>query len=175
MPDDNLVLYVASYADPQTASDDWQALKDVAATGEIRTRGAVVLNRSSEGDIDVHEHGRTPAKEGAGIGAVAGLVVGLFAPPLLLSGIVGAALGGGVGELVKHHEEKEIGVDVEEYLAPGTSAIVAVVDNKYLDRIESTLTKSAKKISKAIDSDDLDKVRKAVADAGDDLADALDS
>jgi uncharacterized membrane protein len=175
MSDDNLVLYVASYPDAETASDDWESLKDLASSGEIKTRGAVVINRSADGDIDVKEHGETATAAGAGIGAVAGLVVGLFAPPLLLTGILGAAIGGGVGALVKHHQEKKIGVDVEEYLPPGSSAIVAIVEDKYLDRVESTLAKSSKKISKAIDSDDLDKVRKAVESAGDDLADSIDS
>ena len=48
---------------------------------------------------------------------------------------MGAGIGAGVGAIMKHHEEKKIGVDVEEWLPPSSSAIVAVVDDLYLDRV----------------------------------------
>ena len=50
-----------------------------------------------------------------------------------------------------------------------------VVDDRYLDRVEAALTKSARKISKAIDQDDYDKLRKAVNSSAKDVGDAIDS
>lgn len=175
MTGDNLALYVASYDDSQSASDDWQALKGLQASGDIRVEGAVVINRRADGGIDVQEHGNTPTKSGAGIGAVGGLVVGLFAPPLLLSTALGAGIGAGIGALVKRHEEKALGVDLEEYLPAGSSGIVVVADDTYLDHIEATLARASKKVSKAIDSGDYDKVKDAVTKAADQISDSIES
>jgi len=174
MEHDNLTLYVASYDDEAAANDDFQALKDARGAG-LDVVGAVVMTHSSDGDVDVEESGGGEVAGGAGIGAVGGLVVGLFAPPLLLTTAIGAGLGAAIGGLVKKHEEKEMGVEVDEYLPPGSSAIVAVVDDVYLDRLASTITRADKRISKAIDSGDYDKVRSAVQKSSDQVTDAIES
>jgi uncharacterized membrane protein len=174
MEHDNLTLYVASYDDEAAANDDFQALKDAREAG-LDVVGAVVMTHSSDGDVDVEESGGGEVSGGAGIGAVGGLVVGLFAPPLLLTTAIGAGLGAAIGGLVKKHEEKEMGVEVDEYLPPGSSAIVAVVDDVYLDRLTSTITRADKRISKAIDSGDYDKVRSAVQKSSDQVTDAIES
>ena len=105
----------------------------------------------------------------------AALVLGLFAPPLLLATAVGAGIGAGIGELKKRHEEKELGVDIEEYLPAGSSAVIVLVDDLYLDRVEHALEKSSKKISKAVDSGDYEKLQKALEDADKRVSDAVDS
>ena len=46
-------------------------------------------------------------------------------------------------------------MDVDEYLPPGSSAVVAVVDDKWADKVENALVKSDKRIEKAIDSGDV--------------------
>lgn len=174
MDDANLTLYAAQYDDPAAAAADFQALKDAQAD-EFSVVGAVVIDRGTTGGVNVKAHDTGEVAGGAGVGAIAGLVVGLFAPPLLLSIAVGAGVGAGIGELVKRHEEKELGLDLEQYLPPGSSAIVAVVDDQYLDRLDAVLTKSVKKVSKAIDSGDYDKVKKAVEKSADSISDAIES
>ena len=109
------------------------------------------------------------------VGAAGGLVVGLFAPPLLLATAVGAGIGAGIGELKKRHEEKKLGVDLEEYLPPGSSAVIVVVDDTYLDRVDKALTKSTKKINKAVDSGDYEELTKALQDADKNVSKAVDS
>ena len=174
MEHDNLTLYVASYGDAAAANDDFQALKDARADG-LDVVGAVVMTHSTDGDVDVKEAGDGDVAGGAGIGAVGGLVVGLFAPPLLLSTAIGAGIGAAIGGLVKKHEEKELGVELDEYLPPGSSAIVAVVDDVYLDRLASTIGKADKRVSKAIDSGDYDEVKKAVQKSADQITDSFES
>ena len=97
------------------------------------------------------------------LGGTAGLVVGLFAPPLLAATAVGAGIGAVVGRLSKRHEEKELGVELEEYLAPGTSAVVVVADDVYADRVEDALVKADKRVNKAIDAG---RLRRAPEGAG---------
>ena len=127
------------------------------------------------GDGEVVEHGGGLVAAGTTVGAVAGFVVGLFAPPLLLTTVVGAGIGAGVGAIRKRHEEKAIGVDAEEWLPVGSSAIVAVVDDLYLDRIDKAVGKASKKVAKAIDKGDYDAVVKAVNEGDEKIIDAAES
>jgi uncharacterized membrane protein len=175
MADENLALYVASYADPAAASADFKSLKDAQDADEFDIEASAVLSRDDDGKVTVKETGGGQTGTGAWIGGGAGLVVGLFAPPLLLATALGAGIGATIGHLVKKHDEKKMGVDVEQYLPPGTSAIVVVVDDQYLDNVDSALTKADKKVNKAIDKGDYEDIQKAINDASDEVDDAVDS
>ncbi len=175
MDGDNLALVVGAYADAGAAADDFATLKSAEDAGEYKVVGAVVMNRDASGKVDVKEHGSGDVGGGAAVGGAAGLVVGLFAPPLLAATAIGAAIGAGIGALKKRHEEKELGVDVEEYLPPGSSAVVAVVDDQWADKVENALAKSDKRISKAIDKGDYDELQKAISKSSDDVSDAITS
>jgi len=169
----NYVLFVASYGDDAAAAaEDFEAIKDL---GDSAVVAAVVLDRGSDGKVDVKEHGAGPVGVGTAAGAVGGLVIGLFAPPLLLAATVGAGIGAGVGKIMKHHEEKQIGVVAEDWLPPNSSAVVAVVDDLYLDRVEAAVSKAVKRTQKVIDKGDYTKVVKALQGGGDDIAKALDT
>jgi uncharacterized membrane protein len=172
MADRNYTLFVAAYDDDTTASADFSAIKSLDDTMVV---AAVVLTHHESGQIEVKEHGGGLVAGGTAAGAVGGLVVGLFAPPLLAAGVIGAAIGAGLGALAKRHEEKEIGVDAEEWLPVGSSAIAAVVDDLYLDRVENAVGKATKKVSKAIDAGDYDAVVKAVNEGDDKILSAVES
>jgi len=160
MADRNYTLLVAAYGDDSSAAaEDFQTLKDIGDTAVV---AAVVLSREESGEVQVKEHGGGLVAAGTKVGALGGLVVGLFAPPLLAATAIGAGIGAGVGAIKKRHEEKSIGVDAEEWLPVGSSAIVAVVDDLYLDRVDKAVDKAAKKVSKAVDKGDYDAVVKAV-------------
>ena len=175
MAGDNLVLVVGSYDDDGAAAADFNALKAGQDAGEYKVVGAVVMNRDASGKVDVQEHGDKHVGHGAAVGGGAGLVVGLFAPPLLAATAVGAGIGAGVGALKKRHEEKKLGVEVDEYLPPGSSAVVAVVDDQWADRVENALVKSDKRINKAIDSGDYDELQKAISKSSDEVSGAITS
>jgi uncharacterized membrane protein len=173
---DNLVLYVAAYSDADTANQDFQSLKE-AEGDDFKVEGAVVMSRDADGNVDVLESGAANEDTAAGawIGGGIGLVVGLFAPPLLLSTAIGAGIGALLGHLTKKHEEKELGVELDEYFPPNSSAVVVVIDNKYLDRVETALDNSDKRINKAISQDDYDKLADAVSKSQDEVDKAVES
>jgi uncharacterized membrane protein len=172
---DNLVLVVGSYADAAAAAEDFKALKAGQNAGEYQVVGAVVMTRDASGKIDVKEHGDERVAGGAVLGGTAGLVVGLFAPPLLAATAIGAGIGAGVGALNKRHAEKKLGVEVEDYLPPGSSAVVAVVDDVWADKVEKALVKSDKRINKAIDAGDYDELQKALSQSSDEVSAAVSS
>lgn len=171
----NLALVVGSYDTTDAASTDYKALRSGQDSGGYEIVGAVVLSRSTDGKVQVHEHGDKSVGAGAAIGAGAGVVVGLFAPPLLAATAIGAGIGAILGKIKKNHEEKAFGVDMEEYLAPGSSAVIAVVDDKWADRVEDALARAEKRISKAIDSDDYERLRKAIEESSQDVIEQINS
>ena len=171
----NLVLVVGSYDDSTEASSDYEALRSGQDAGGYEIVGAVVLERDKDGKVRVKEHGDKTVGHGAAWGAGAGLVVGLFAPPLLAATAVGAGIGAIVGKIKKGRDEKKLGDDIDQYLAPGTSAVVAVVDDKWSDRVEKALARSDKRLTKAIDSDNYEKLRKAIEESDDDIVEQLNS
>ena len=175
MDTDNLALVVGSYADAGKAAEDFAALKSGQEAGQYKVVQAVVMSRDASGKVDVKEHGDKHVAAGATLGAGAGLVVGLFAPPLLAATAIGAGIGAVLGKLSKRHEEKKMGVNVEEYLPPGSSAVVAIVDDQWADAVENALVQSDKRINQAIDSGDYDQLQKALAKSSDQVTDAINS
>ncbi|QIG38425.1 DUF1269 domain-containing protein [Microbacterium sp. 4R-513] len=175
MSDKNLALVVGSYDDAGAASHDYDALRSGQDSGGYEIVGAVVLSRDKDGKVEVKEHGDKSVGHGAAWGAGAGVVVGLFAPPLLAATAVGAGIGAILGKIRKGREEKKLSGDLDEYLAPGTSAVVAVVDDKWADRVEKALARSDKRISRAIDADDYEKLEKALAESADDVVKQINS
>jgi len=170
----NLALYVAAYSDATSAQADFEALKN-AEGDDLKVEAAVVMSRDADGKVDVLEEGDGDTAGGAVIGGSLGFVVGLFAPPLLAATAIGAGIGAVLGHLTKKHEEKELGAELDEYFPPSSSAVVVIVDDKYLDRVGAALTKADKNVSKAIDSGDAEKLQKAISDSSDDVGDAIDS
>ena len=65
-------------------------------------------------------------------------MLGLFAPPLLGAMVVGGLIGGLVGKLVKHHDEKGIAKDVDEVVPPGTSGIIAVFEEIWVEEVDGS-------------------------------------
>jgi uncharacterized membrane protein len=162
MADDNLVLVVGSYPDRGDASADFRTLREGNAAGRYDVLGAVVVSRDASSEVGVDERGTGPVARGAGIGAVVGVAVGLLTPPpLLLATALGAGIGAGIGALVDSREET--GVDVEAIVAPGTSAVVAVVGAESADSVERTLVTASKRIRQPIDPRDYTTLRRAWA------------
>jgi len=174
MTGDNLALFVATYSDPDSAQQDFNKLK-AAENDDFEVVGAVVMSRDSDGNVDVLEVGDDDVSRGAWIGGGIGLVVGLFAPPLLAATAIGAGIGALLGHFSKKHEEKQLGVELDEYFPPDSSAVVVVIDDIYLDRVQAALTEADKNVSKAIDQDDYEQLSKAISDSEKDVDKAVDS
>lgn len=173
MAQPNLILYAATYDDAESANLDYEELKSLDDYS-LAVVGAVVMHRTAEGEVEVDQ--KTPIVAAtATVGAAVGLVVGLFAPPLLLATAVGAGIGAVGGELAKRHQEKKLGLELEEVMPANSSAIIAIVNDEYADRVDRALDKAVKKVDKAIDSGDYEKLSKALAEGDQSIVEALES
>lgn len=151
MNDAPLDLYIAGYGDPESAKADFDQLKKAQRDGIVFIDGAILVSRDGDGSLHVKESGDHDVFTGASVGVAGGLVVGLFAPPLLGAMVVGGVVGGLVGKLAKHHEEKGIQRDIEDAVPPGTSAVVAVFEEVWVEEVERQLAKADKKAIKEAD------------------------
>ena len=140
MSDDTVEIFVAAYATEQGAH---AALKDFQAAkraGAIDLIDAAVIVHTAEDKVKFEETADPSGKKWAKRGAIAGGVVGLIVPPsIIASAVVGGGAGGIWGKIrdkgFKDEDLKEIG----ESLPPGSSAIIAIAQDRMLDQLEQAL------------------------------------
>lgn len=165
MSDVPVDLYIATYSDPDAAQQDWDDIKQLARDDVITVDGLVLVSRNADGKIEVKDSAHDVGK-GAALGAVGGAIIGLIFPPAFLaSAAVGAGIGAGAGAILDHHQKNEIKADVEEVLPPGSSGIVALFEERWVEDVEKALTKADKVSKHEVDSESAEDV-KATATSG---------
>ncbi|HEU4539818.1 MAG TPA: DUF1269 domain-containing protein [Jiangellaceae bacterium] len=130
-------VFVAAFGDEKQAGE---ALKDFQAMdreGSIDLIDAAVVVRRTDGKVQFEETADPSGKKWAKRGAIAGGLVGLIFPPsILVSAAVGAGAGGIWGKIrdkgFADSDLKAIG----ESLQPGTSAIVAIAEDRVIERLQ---------------------------------------
>jgi arylsulfatase len=147
MSDAKTDVLVAVYQDLRAATTDFDGLMDVVAEKRAAIEGAICVTHDPDGKVTVVAHGDHLGRKGLGWGAGVGLVVGLFAPPLLGSVVAGGAVGGLVGKFTRKKVESGM-EELGEQLPPGTAAVIAVFDDEHRLAVEQALPGSpAKSIS----------------------------
>jgi uncharacterized membrane protein len=140
MSSSTIEIFVATYGTEEGAGS---ALKDFQAAeraGSIDLIDAAVIVHTVEDKVKFEETADPSGKKWAKRGAIAGGVVGLIFPPsIILSAAVGAGAGGVWGKIrdkgFKDEDLKEIG----ESLPPGSSAIIAVAEDRMVEQLEREL------------------------------------
>jgi uncharacterized membrane protein len=167
MSDKTYVLYAASYGSKQDALDDLKALKEIKSAGEIRDLTAAVVSKDAKGKLHVHETTHA-GHVAAGVGIVAGAIIGAVFPPAGIAVVAAAAGGaagvgvvaGAIGHFAGGINRKDM-KDLGEFLDAGEAALLAVAVDAIATDIDAALTRASKKASRAIDKGN---VGAAVAD-----------
>ena len=153
-----LDLYIAVYGDEDAAQYDWDAIKSLAKDDVITVLGLVLISRDDDEDAKITS--RTTATRWARwrrSAPVGGAVIGLIFPPAFLaSAVVGGAIGAGAGGLLDHQQKKEVKADVERDMPPGSSAIVAVFEETWVEEIDKALAKAEKVDKHKVDRKSVD-------------------
>ena len=151
MSDVPVDLYIATYSDPDAAQQDWDGIKQLARDDVIEVDGLVLVSRDDDGKIKVKDNANDVGK-GAAIGAVGGAIIGLIFPPALIAlAVVGGGIGAGAGAIVDRRQKKEIKADIEDVLPPGSSGIVALFEERWVDDVEKALAKADKTSKHEVD------------------------
>jgi uncharacterized membrane protein len=158
-------LYIAAYSDPDAAQSDWDDIKGLASDDTIKVEGLVLIRRDMDGKIDIKDNAHTVG-HGTAWGAGAGLLIGLIFPPAFLaSGLVGAGIGAGIGGLISHSEKSEIKNEVQDDVPPGSSAIVALFEERWAADIEKALPKADKVSKHEVDKQSAEQAKAAATKA----------
>jgi uncharacterized membrane protein len=134
-----LDVLIAVYLIPDLAQQDFDAYTKLAGDREIVTDGVALVLKDAEGEVQVQETGDHLGRKGAKAGAGVGLVIGLFAPPLLAATVVGGAVGGLAGKFARHRAQAGIGDKLDDALPPGSAGIIAIYDHDNADAVAGAL------------------------------------
>ncbi len=129
MSDEQFDVLIAAYLIDDLAERDYDAIMDLVESKAIKVQGVVVASKDADGEMHVVEAGDHAVRKGAKVAGGVGLVVGLFAPPLLAATAVGAGVGAAAGKFAKHRVESGIEEKMDGVLAAGTAMLIAIYDH----------------------------------------------
>jgi arylsulfatase A-like enzyme/uncharacterized membrane protein len=121
-------VIMAAYPSAEDADPDFDTLVRLVRDKSVRSEAVILVSRDAGGQVRVTQTGDHLGRQGLGWGGGVGLLVGLFAPPLLASVAVGAAAGGLIGRFARHRVDSGLEEHLGDKLQPGTAAIIAMVD-----------------------------------------------
>ena len=148
-------VFVASYSGEGGARSALETLQEMDKAGSIEIIEAAVIAKDAEGKVKVVETAELTPKKGAGKGAIVGAVLGVIFPPSLLAA---AVVGGGIGALVGKFTDKGLFdntalKEAAEDLPEGSSAIVAVVEDKWVQQMATAIEGYDKLSQNALDAE----------------------
>jgi len=132
-------------------------LKEAKKEKLISIDNAAVIRKDENGKLHIKETADMGGGKGAGVGVLVGGAIGLIGGPLGVA--VGSALGAAVGGVTaklydggfKDDRLREIG----NSLTPGTSAIVAVIEHRWVADLERDLAEEGADVMTAALADEI--------------------
>jgi uncharacterized membrane protein len=134
-------VFMAVYDNEDRAKATLGTLKDMDKAGSIEVIDAAVISKDNDGKVHIVETAELTTKKAAKRGAVIGVVLGLIFPPsLIATGLAGGVVGALVGRftdtgLFDNSQLKE----AAESLPPGSSAIIGVFEDKWVEQMNTAL------------------------------------
>jgi uncharacterized membrane protein len=127
-------LVAIAYPDMDTAERVRQELVRAADEGLARLEDAVVIERTRDGKVKLHQL-RSMAKHGAAVGAAGGAAIGLLFLAPLLGAAFGAAVGGFGGKLSEEGIDDLFMEDLGARLRPGAAALIVLGSTEARDEL----------------------------------------
>jgi uncharacterized membrane protein len=133
-------VVVAAFQEENDADEVLRELKAAKWAGLIGIQNAAVIRRDQKNKLHIKELKDWGGGKGAAFGGALGAVVGVLAGPGALAvGAAGALIGGLAAKLRDSGFSDARLKTVGESLKPGTSAIVAVIEHKWVAALEQEL------------------------------------
>ena len=139
-------VIVAAFDGMDSAKEAFDDLKQLEKEKSIKIENAAILRKDHDSKLHIRDVKDMTGTRGVVLGGVLGGVVGVIAGPVGWVALGGAAIGGLVAKL------KDGGFDnsrLEQWgdrLQPGTSALVAVVDQIWVREVEAALKEDARDV-----------------------------
>ena len=145
-------LFVADFADTNTAWEAYEALKAVEDGRSVEIEGVIVLKREADGKLEVQKATDHSTRHGLKWGLVGGVALGIIFPPSILgSAAVLGTVGAATGKARELHHRSELAEELESAIAPGHSGIVALVSDPGAVEIRKALALADAIVESAVD------------------------
>ena len=165
MSDTEFDVVIAAYLIPDLAQKDFDALVKLVTGKQLTVEGVALVTNDADGNVTINETGDHLGRKGLEIGGGVGLVVGLLAPPLLASAVVGGAAGGLIGKFARHRVESGLEQKMGAALPPGSAGVVAIYDRGKAGTVDETLASAVRKSVAQVDGGGAKKLKAALAEA----------
>jgi len=144
MSDVPVQVIVAAFKEEETADEALKALKEAKKERLIGIQDAAVIRRDEDNKLHIKETADMGGGKGAAVGGVLGGVIGLIGGPagVVLGGAAGAAVGGFTAKLFDAGIPDERLEEIGSALKPGTSAIIAIIEHKWVSEVERELAEA---------------------------------
>jgi uncharacterized membrane protein len=141
--DTPLTLVVDAFKVKDKADEALKDLKRLERQGIFNVVNAAVLEMDKEGNTRLRETQDVGAARGALFGAIAGGLIGLIGGPggAIVGAAAGAATGGVAARQIDMGFSDAYLREIQESLEPGSSAIIALVEHEWVDRVIEALAK----------------------------------
>jgi|SRR5437588_170643 len=138
MATSTLEVFVAAFGSEDEAGAALKDFKAMDREGSIELIDAAVIVHKADGKVHFEETADPSGKKWAKRGAIAGGLVGLIFPPSIIGAAAVGAAGGGIWGKVrdKGFSDEELR-QVGESIPPGGSAIIAVAEDRVVERLQS--------------------------------------
>lgn len=163
--DETIDVLIGGYLSKDAAMQDYESV--LGCGGYLH--GAVVVTKSLEGELEVQQTDHMVREGAEGLGAV-GLVVGLFAPPLLAATAVGAAIGAGLGKLAHHRTADKLQEQAGETIPIGGAGLIVAYPHSAAGTVEPAVTRTITRAVGEAEGHHVKALKGAIADAQTKLA-----
>lgn len=130
-------LVVAAFKSVDEAKEALKEMRRLDREGVIGVLNAAVMVKKESGKVSIRETQDVDGVRGAIFGAITGGLVGLLGGPpgAIVGAVAGAATGGAAAEVIDMGFSDETLKDLQESLQPGSSAVIALIQHEWVDRV----------------------------------------
>jgi arylsulfatase len=153
-------VMIGGYLVKESALLDYEAVLKCGAEFD----GVVLITRDLEGNMSVEMTDHLKKGGAKALGA-AGFVVGLFAPPLLLTTVFGAAIGAGLGKVAHSKAESQIEKQAAQTVPWGGAGLIVAYPHESAEAIDKAVSHALKKIVGEAEGSKTKALKAALADA----------
>jgi len=145
-------LFVADFDDTDTAWQAYEALLSLEDGRHVAIDGAIVVKRGTDGQLTVQEATDHSTKRGMTWGIVGGAALGLIFPPsIIASAAVLGGTGAAIGKVRQLHHKGQLAEELEQFVPPGHSGLVAVVSDPAAVEVRAALRTANAIVESALD------------------------
>lgn len=153
-------VLIGGYLSKDAAIEDYES---VLACG-AHLLGVVVVTKALDGTLEVQQTDHMVREGAVGLGAV-GFAVGLFAPPVLLATVVGAALGAGAGKVLHHKVAAKLEEQAGETIPLGGAGLIVAYPHSAAEKVEPAVTRAVTRAIGEAEGSHVKALKGAIADA----------